>query len=65
MSVVPHCTIGTDDDPERVEGIVRVLRERLRPRLPSRCRAGEVVLLGEQANGLWARREAFPFAGGE
>jgi 2'-5' RNA ligase len=61
--VVPHCTIGTDDDPERVEAIARVLRERLRPRLPIRCRAAEVVLVGEQAHGMWTRVDAFPFEG--
>ena len=62
--VVPHCTIGTDDDPERVRAMVRELREGLGPRLPIRCRAEEVVLVGEQANGTWMRSEAFPLQGG-
>jgi 2'-5' RNA ligase len=63
--VVPHCTIGTDDDPQRVGAMARELRERLGPRLPIRCRADEVVLVGEQANGMWVRHEAFPLRGGE
>ena len=62
--VVPHCTIGTDDDPGRVAAMVRELRERLGPDLPIRCRANEVVLVGEQANGTWVTHEAFPFQGG-
>ena len=61
--VVPHCTIGIDDDPGRVEAMVRELRDRLGPSLPIRCRANEVVLVGEQANGTWVRHEAFPFQG--
>ena len=61
--VVPHCTIGTDDDPGRVEAMLRELRERLGPRLPIRCRAEEVVLVGEQPNGMWVRHDAFPFRG--
>jgi 2'-5' RNA ligase len=61
--VVPHCTIGTDDDPERVEAMVRELHERLGPCLPIRCRANEVVLVGEQAHGSWVRHEAFPLRG--
>ena len=61
--VVPHCTIGTDDDPARVELMVRELRENLGPRLPIRCRADELVLLGEEPDGTWARREAFPLGG--
>ncbi len=59
----PHCMIGTDDDPARVEVMVRELREGLGPRLPIRCRADEVVLLGEKPDGTWARREAFPLDG--
>lgn len=62
--VVPHCTIGMDDDPERIRSMVRELRERLGPSLPIRCRAEEVVLVGEQANGIWVRGEAFPLRGG-
>ena len=58
--VVPHCTIGTDDDPARVELMVRELRENLGPRLPIHCRADELVLLAEEPDGTWARREAFP-----
>lgn len=61
--VVPHCTVGTDDDPKRVDAMVRTLRERLGPRLPIRCRADEVVLLAEEAEGTWARRAAFPLRG--
>lgn len=61
--VVPHCTIGTDDDPARVEMMVRELREGLGPQLPIRCRADELVLLEEAADGTWARRQAFPFDG--
>ena len=61
--VVPHCTVGTDDDPEAVEAMVREFREGLGPQLPIRCRAAELVLLGERADGTWARREAIPFDG--
>jgi 2'-5' RNA ligase len=61
--VVPHCTVGTADDPKRVDGMVRTLRERLGPRLPIRCRADEVVLLAEEGDGTWARRGAFPLRG--
>jgi 2'-5' RNA ligase len=61
--VVPHCTIGTDDDPGAVEAMVRELREGLGPRLPIRCHAAELVLLAEGADGTWARREAIPFDG--
>lgn len=61
--VVPHCTIGTDDDPETVEAMVRDIREGLVPLLPIRCRAAELVLLGEGTDGRWARREAIPFDG--
>ena len=62
--VVPHCTIGMDDDPERVRAMVRELRERLGPSLPARCRADEVGLVGEQATGMWVRGEALPLRGG-
>jgi 2'-5' RNA ligase len=61
--VVPHCTIGTDDDPARVETMVRALREGLGPRLPIRCRADELVLLVEERDGTWARRQAFRLDG--
>lgn len=62
-AVVPHCTIGTDDDPGHVEAMVRELREGLGPRLPIVCRADEVALVGELANGHWVAQAAFPFAG--
>jgi len=61
--VVPHCTIGTDDDPARVEMMARELREGLGPRLPIRCRADELVLLEEERDGTWSRRQAFPLDG--
>jgi 2'-5' RNA ligase len=61
--VVPHCTIGTDEDPAGAAAMVRELRERLGPRLPIRCRADEVVLVGEQANGTWVRHGVFPLRG--
>lgn len=62
--VVPHCTVGTDDDPERVVDMVRALREGLGPRLPIRCRADEVALLAEEVDRTWARRDAFALRGG-
>jgi 2'-5' RNA ligase len=62
--VVPHCTVGVEDDPTRVAEMVRELREGLGPRLPIRCRADEVVLLAEDVDGTWARRGAFPLRGG-
>ena len=62
--VVPHCTVGTDDDPERVLDMVRALREGLGPRLPIRCRADEVALLAEEVDRTWARRDAFALRGG-
>jgi 2'-5' RNA ligase len=61
--VVPHCTVGVDDDPTRVAQMVRELREGLGPRLPIRCRAEQVVLLAEDVDGTWARRAAFPLRG--
>jgi hypothetical protein len=61
--VVPHCTVGVDDDPTRVAEMVRELRNVLGPRLPIRCRADEVVLLAEDVDGTWARRGAFPLRG--
>ena len=60
---VPHCTLGVDDDPGRVEAMVRELRAQLRPSLPIRCRAAEVSLVGELADGTWITRDAFPFEG--
>jgi 2'-5' RNA ligase len=60
---VPHCTIGTDADPARVEAMLDELRARLGPKLPIRCRADEVVLVGEQADGRWERRASFPLDG--
>ena len=60
---VPHCTLGVDDDPERVAAMVRELRARLRPSLPICCRAAEVSLVGELADGTWITRHAFPFEG--
>lgn len=61
--VVPHCTVGTDDDSNRVEAMVRELHAGLGPRLPVRCRADEVVLLGEKPDGTWMRRGAFLLRG--
>ena len=60
---VPHCTLGVDDDSERVAAMVRELRARLRPSLPIRCRAAEVSLVSELADGTWITRGAFPFEG--
>lgn len=62
-AVVPHCTIGTDDDPGRVEAMLRELREQLGQLLPIPCRANAVVLVGELADGHWVEREAFPLEG--
>jgi hypothetical protein len=53
-----------DDDLARVAEMVRELREGLGPQLPIRCRADEVVLLAEDADGTWAWRGAFPLRGG-
>jgi 2'-5' RNA ligase len=61
--VVPHCTVGTDDEPERVGAMVRELRERLGPRLPIHCHAAEVALVGEEPSGAWEQRAAFPLTG--
>jgi 2'-5' RNA ligase len=60
---VPHCTIGTDDDPQRVAEMVDDLRARLAGRLPIPCRAVEVALVGEGPEGVWVTREVFPLAG--
>jgi 2'-5' RNA ligase len=61
--VVPHCTIGTDNDPDAVEAMVRALREGLGTQLPIRCRATELVLLAEGMDGRWAQQEAISFEG--
>lgn len=61
--VVPHCTLGVESDPERVDAMVRVLRERLGPSLPIRCRADEVSLVGERGDGTWVTRAVFPLEG--
>jgi 2'-5' RNA ligase len=60
---VPHCTVGTDDDPGVVEEMARELRAGLGPQLPIRCRAAELTLLGERPDGAWATLAAFPFEG--
>jgi 2'-5' RNA ligase len=60
---VPHCTIGADDDPTRVEAMVRELRSGLGPQLPVRCHAVKVSLVGERADGSWVERGAFPLEG--
>ncbi len=60
---VPHCTVGTDDDPSRVAAMVEDLRARLAPRLPIPCRAVEMTLVGERPDGAWVTRAAFPFGG--
>lgn len=62
-AVIPHCTLALDEDADRLAAMVRELRERLGPRLPVRCRAVEVSLVGERADGTWLVRHAFPFAG--
>lgn len=61
--VVPHCTLGIEEDPDRLAAMVHELRARLGPRLPIRCRAVEVSLVGELPDGRWLTREAFPFEG--
>ena len=61
--VIPHCTVGVDEDPERLGAMVRELRERLAPTLPIRCHADEVSLVGELSDGTWVTRESFPLAG--
>lgn len=61
--VVPHCTLGIDEDPDRLAAMVRELRERLGPRLPIRCRAVDVALVGELGDGTWLTRATFPFEG--
>jgi len=63
LAPVPHCTVGTDDDPGLVEEMVRELRAGLGPQLPIRCRAGEVTLLAERLDGAWATRATFPLGG--
>lgn len=60
---VPHCTIGVDEDPKGLEAMVRELQAQLAPRLPIRCRAVEVSLVGERPDGAWLVRDAFPFEG--
>jgi 2'-5' RNA ligase len=60
---VPHCTLGIDEDPDRLAAMVRELRERLAPSLPIRCSAVEVTLVGELSDGTWITRESFPLEG--
>lgn len=64
-TVVPHCTVGSDEDGGRADGMLGELREGLGPLLPIRCRAEEVVLLVERPSRSWARHAAFPFEGRE
>ncbi|MCZ7588147.1 MAG: hypothetical protein M5U27_04650 [Gaiella sp.] len=58
--VVPHCPLGVDEEPDRLAATVR---ERLGPRLPIRCHAVEVSLVGELPDGSWLTRETSPFEG--
>jgi len=60
---VPHCTLGTDEDPVAVDEMVRELRKGLGPRLPIRCHARDVALVGELSNGNWMTRASFPLEG--
>ena len=63
LAPVPHCTVGTDDDPGAVEEMARELRAGLGPQLPIRCRATELTLLEERSDETWATRAMFPFEG--
>jgi 2'-5' RNA ligase len=58
---VPHCTVGTADDPGAVEEMARELRAGLGPQLPIRCRAAGLTLLEERPDGTWGARATFPF----
>lgn len=60
---VPHCTLGSDEDPIAVEEMVGELRTRLGPHLPICCHAHEVALVGELQNGTWVTRATFPLEG--
>lgn len=60
---VPHCTLGIDEDPAAVDEMVRELRRGLEHRLPIRCHARGVALVGELPNGSWVTRATFPLEG--
>ena len=63
LVAVPHCTVGTDDDPGVVGEMARELRAGLGPQLPIRCRAAELTLLEERPDQSWATRATFLFEG--
>lgn len=63
LEPVPHCTIGVDEDPTRVAGMLDELRQVLAPWLPIRCRATSVDLLEQREDESWLLRERFPLAG--
>jgi 2'-5' RNA ligase len=63
LAPVPHCTIGADDDPTRLDEIVAELRAGLDPQLPIRCKVEAITLLEELDDETWIERESFPFVG--
>jgi 2'-5' RNA ligase len=62
LEPVPHCTIGVDDDPDRVASMLDELRRALGPSLPIRCRATSVDLLQQREDESWLLRERFALA---
>jgi 2'-5' RNA ligase len=64
LDPVPHCTIGVDDEPARLEAMLEEIRIGLGPALPISCEADSAWLLQEGRDGTWSRRASFPFEGG-
>ena len=63
LAQVPHCTIGVDDDPVRLEAMAEEVVAGLGPSLPIPCEATSACLLEERADGTWSTRASFPFEG--
>lgn len=63
LEPIPHCTVGAEEDPARLDEIVAELRDTLGAELPLRCRVGAVTLLEELPDATWVERHAFPLAG--
>ncbi len=51
--IVPHLTVAVGEFDETV------VRAALEPRLPIECRARELRLVAQRADGMWVPRERF------
>ena len=57
--VVPHATLGTWDDPQRRDALVRRARELTKSLFPVACAIGDVALLAEHAPNRWQELRRF------